>query len=79
MWSEQINKVSSHFWLRHVQEKTFHAYLILKNGTHSVCGEAIPISCLDKMDIPGERSPCCHHCFSGLYGVDLRVTDGVEK
>ena len=79
MWSEQINKVSSHYWLRHVDKKLFHAYFIVRNGTHSVCGGAMPISNLESMDIPGDRSPCCNQCFSGLYGVDLRATVGAEK
>lgn len=68
-----VKKVSSHHWLRHPDDNVFHSYLIPKNGAHSVCGGGRPLSHFDAMEIPGDRSACCHACFRGLYGVDLRA------
>lgn len=68
-----VKKVSSHHWLRHPSDKVFHSYLIAKNGAHSICDSGRPLSILAAMDIPGDRSACCHSCFRELYGVDLQA------
>lgn len=65
-----IGDVSTHHWLKHSEQKYFHAYLVRLRGTDSVCGESPPIAELNDMDIPGDRSPCCKKCFTGIYGFD---------
>lgn len=61
------NDVLTHFWLKHPGEELFHAYLATAPGTSSLCGRSPAITKMADMDIPGDRSVCCIHCFSKLY------------
>jgi hypothetical protein len=65
-----FDEVLTHYWLRHPEDKKFHAYVELNPGTPSLCGRSPSITYFDKMDIPGDRSQCCLHCFIKLYKFD---------
>lgn len=69
----EIQKVATHHWLKSRNQVVFHAYLSSRIGEKSVCGESPAIGVLRDMDIPGDRSPCCLKCMSGLYGFELRL------
>lgn len=62
-----VDDVLTHFWLRHADEAFFHVYLAMASGTASLCGRSPVSTGMNKMDIPGDHSVCCIHCFSKLY------------
>lgn len=64
----RLGAVSTHHWLKHSDESTFHAYLV--RGKRPICGHSEIIIDVCTMDIPGDFSPCCVHCFKELYGFD---------
>lgn len=64
----ELQKVSTHHWLKHRSEPHFHAYLSGKRGENAMCSDGQPIAELRDMDIPGDRSLCCIKCMSALYG-----------
>lgn len=66
-----IEKISTHHWLSFRHEKHFHAYIRGHKGEFSLCKLIAPIVDVKKMNIPGDRSPCCIHCFNALYGIRL--------
>lgn len=68
MRSTMHQDMLTHFWLKPPNEETFHVYLDTVPGTASLCRRSPEILDMNKMDIPGDRSKCCLHCFSNLYG-----------
>lgn len=68
MAAESIARAASHHWVRHENQPIFHAYLSIRPGTTSVCGEGRAFQSVREMDVPGERSKCCAKCCEALYG-----------
>ena len=68
MVTDAIARISSHHWLKHPHDESFHAFLSMKVGRVSVCGTSAPIVDTQIMQIPGERSVCCGQCTNLLYG-----------
>lgn len=68
MVNEVIARISSHHWLKHSHDDSFHAFLSMKVGHVSVCGNSEPILDTQFMQIPGARSVCCGQCTNLLYG-----------
>lgn len=68
MAAENIARVRSHHWLRHLEQPAYHAYLSIRAGQMSVCGEGRAFESVREMDVPGVRSMCCHKCCLALYG-----------
>lgn len=68
--NEQLQRIQTHHWLKHPDEEVFHAYMKVKVGSKTICGEGRGIQELTEMDIPGSRSTCCLSCYRALYGVD---------
>lgn len=62
-----IEKISHHFWLKHRDESSFHAFVKVHRGSKSLCNASDPIEDLQKMDLPGDFSPCCNKCSYVLY------------
>jgi len=60
----------TNFWLRHPEQSVFHVFLSMDSGTGSLCGRSPVITERNKMDLPGDKSVCCLHCFVRLYGFD---------
>jgi len=58
-------------------DNTFHAYPNLNANTPSICGESTIIE--HDMDLPNYRSPCCIHCFSKLYSIELKANKNESK
>lgn len=77
--------VLTHFWLKppNSEDDTFHVYLDTSPGTASLCHRSPAIHNMLQMDIPGDRSKCCLHCFSKLYGFNpysiIRNTQNIRK
>lgn len=68
MEEKRIEQVSSHHWIRHKDQPIFHAYLRIRPGATSVCGQGKPFQSVREMDVPGDRSLCCAQCCEALYG-----------
>jgi len=68
-----VQHVATNHWLLLPGAKIFHAYVVVGKGEKPVCGKNLPITDFKSMNVPGERSLCCIHCFSGLYGCDVTV------
>ena len=64
------NLLTNH-WLKHDDEKLFHAYTNVKWNSVSVCGASHLPDELNAIIIPGSRSPCCRVCMEGLYGLNF--------
>lgn len=67
LWKD-IERITSHHWVRHTEQSLFHAYLKIRPDFTSVCGEGKPFDNVRNLDIPGERSKCCIRCCEALYG-----------
>lgn len=68
MAAENFARVASHHWIRHTDQLIFHAYLSIRPGMTSLCGEGKAFQSVREMDVPGERSQCCAKCCVALYG-----------
>ncbi len=75
----EIQKVLAHSWLRHQDDRLFHAYISPRSGAESLCGGVPPIHDMREMDIPGARSRCCGNCFTALYGIDLKDPNSKDR
>lgn len=71
--SINLKNVANHYWLMNRKQNTFHAYLTVREGEDTVCKSGPHLGDLKYMDVPGNRSVCCIHCFQGLYGLDLTL------
>lgn len=60
--------VFSHHWIRHTGQSVFHAYMSVRPGEVSICGNGKSFDSVHDMDVPGPRSKCCAHCCEALFG-----------
>lgn len=76
--NDVLEDASIHEWLRHETDnkRVFHAYLARTPGTPSLCGKHPSISRMREMDIPGDVSVCCVHCFFKLYRINPPMLRG---
>ena len=74
--NDQLMAITTHHWLKHPAESTFHVYQTVRIGTESMCGKGKRIQKFAEMDIPGDRSVCCLNCYSVLYGIN---TDAIME
>lgn len=65
---QEIQKMQMHHWLRSRADGVFHAYFSAPPSSASACGQATTLASVREMDIPGERSKCCAHCCTALFG-----------
>lgn len=64
----------SFHWLKPPEASIYHAYSGFRVGTQSACGRGGEIGDWLTMDLPGDNSVCCNHCFAALTGFDPSAT-----